>query len=44
MVISNILGGIGNGDRPVIIYYVSLSFFKNGNNGSWLPEGKEYTL
>jgi len=44
MVIPNILEGIGNGDRPVIIYYGSLSFFKNGNNSSLLLEGKENTL
>jgi len=44
MIISNILEGVGNGDRPVIIYYGSLSLFKNGNNGSLLPEDKENTL
>jgi len=44
MIISDILEGIGNGDRPAIIYYGSLSFFKYGNNGSLLPECKESTL
>jgi hypothetical protein len=33
-----------NGDRLVIIYYGSLSLFKNGINDSLLPEGKENAL